>query len=196
MCRADLTERAAEEKDMLVLAKEEENIVVNKPALSQIRSICELATLECYYHNVEKSAKAKKQGGLMGRMAIGTCGRKRKKFWIEYTGVAKTEIDMSDVNMKDNRNRYNEEIEKYQSMDQFQVGIAVFDPDTTETQFYDNVRSVCEMMNNNISISVGVTWAEHGKEFNEKIMEADWRMYEQKNAYHQQQQAAQQELLQ
>ena len=130
------------------------------------------------------------------RYRIGTCGRKRKKFWIEYTGVAKTEIDMSDVNMKDNRSRYNEEIEKYQSMDQFQVGIAVFDPDTTETQFYDNVRSVCEMMNNNISISVGVTWAEHGKEFNEKIMEADWRMYEQKNAYHQQQQVAQQELLQ
>lgn len=32
MCRADLTERAVEEKDMLVLAKEEENIVVNKPA--------------------------------------------------------------------------------------------------------------------------------------------------------------------
>lgn len=42
MCRADLTERAVEEKDMLVLAKEEENIVVNKPALSQIRSICDL----------------------------------------------------------------------------------------------------------------------------------------------------------
>ena len=38
--------------------------------------------------------------------------------------------------------------------------------------------------------------AEHGKEFNEKIREADRRMYEQKNAYHQQQQAAQQELLQ
>ena len=72
----------------------------------------------------------------------------------------------------------------------------VIDPGTTETQFYDNVRSVCEMMNNNISISVGVAWAEHGKEFNEKIMEADWQMYEQKNAYHQQQQAAQQELLQ
>ena len=35
-------------------------------------------------------------------------GEKEKKFWIEYTGVAKTEIDMSDVNMKDNRNRYNE----------------------------------------------------------------------------------------
>ena len=57
MCRADLTERAAEEKDMLVLAKEEENIVVNKPALLQIRSICELATLECYYHMWEKKKK-------------------------------------------------------------------------------------------------------------------------------------------
>lgn len=52
------------------------------------------------------------------------------------------------------------------------------------------------MNNDNISISVGVIWAEYGKEFNEKIREADRRMYEQKNAYHQQQQAAQQELLQ
>ncbi len=236
LCRADLAERAAKEKDMLVLAKEEVNIAANEPALSQVRSICELATLECYYHNVAKSTKTKGTG-------LAHVGEKERKFWIEYTGVARIGIDMSDVNMKDNRSRYNEEIEKYQSMDQFQVGIAVFDlnglkkindkqghkfgdilirntakylcslfehkiyriggdefvvfdPDTTETQFYDNVRSVCEMMNNNISISVGVTWAEHGKEFNEKIMEADWRMYEQKNAYHQQQQAAQQELLQ
>lgn len=60
--RMKCAERAVEEKDMLVLAKEEENIVVNKPALSQIRSICELATLECYYHNVEKSAKTKGTG--------------------------------------------------------------------------------------------------------------------------------------
>ena len=52
------------------------------------------------------------------------------------------------------------------------------------------------MMNNNISISVGTTWAEHGKKFNEKIREAVRRMYEQENAYHQQQQDAQQELLQ
>ena len=56
MCRADLTERAAEEKDMLVLAKEEENIVVNKPALSQIRSICELAKVPDW-HMWEKKKK-------------------------------------------------------------------------------------------------------------------------------------------
>lgn len=51
------------------------------------------------------------------------------------------------------------------------------------------------MNNNNISISVGVAWAENGKEFNEKIREADRQMYEQKNEYYQQQQAKQQELL-
>lgn len=74
-------------------AKEEENIVANEPALSQIRSICELATLECYYHNVAKSTKTKGTG-------LAHVGEKERKFWIEYTGVAKIGIDMSDVNMK------------------------------------------------------------------------------------------------
>ena len=52
------------------------------------------------------------------------------------------------------------------------------------------------MNNNNISISVGAAWSGHGKEYNEKIREAARRMYEQENAYHQQQQDVQQELLQ
>ena len=86
-------ERAAEEKDMLVLAKEEVNIAANEPALSQVRSIWQLATLECYYHNVEKSAKTKGTG-------LAHVGEKERKFWSEYTGVAKIGIDMSDVNMK------------------------------------------------------------------------------------------------
>lgn len=169
----------------------------------------------------------------------------KSKEKIETQKKVFEQLSYSDtLTMTYNRNRYNEEIEKYQDMDCFQVGIALFDlnglkrindeqghrfgdirikdtakylsslfdhkiyriggdefvvldPDTTETQFYDNVRSVCEMMNNhNISISVGTAWAEHGKEFNEKIREADRRMYEQKNAYHQRQQAMQQEQLQ
>ena len=74
-------------------AKEEENIAANEPALSQIRSICELATLECYYHNVAKSTKTKGTG-------LAHVGEKERKFWIEYTGVAKIGIDMSDVSMK------------------------------------------------------------------------------------------------
>ena len=71
--------------------------------------------------------------------------------------------------MKDNRNRYNEEIEKYQSMDQFQVGIAVFDPDTTETQFYDNVRSVCEMI-------LAFQWELPGQSTEKNLMRRSWKL--------------------
>ena len=73
--------------------KTETENTVSKPELSQIRSICELATLECYYHNVAKSTKTKGTG-------LAHVGEKERKFWIEYTGVAKIGIDMSDVNMK------------------------------------------------------------------------------------------------
>lgn len=63
-----------------------------KPDEAQIQSICELATLECYYHNV---AKGKKEPGT----GIKHFGEKERKFWIEYTGVAKIGINMSKVKM-------------------------------------------------------------------------------------------------
>jgi len=63
------------------------------PDIMQIRSICNLATLECYYHNV---AKSEKEAG-KGLLYIGEVDR---KFWIEYTGTAKIGIDMSQVDMK------------------------------------------------------------------------------------------------
>lgn len=66
--------------------------VVDEPDLSQIRSICELATLKCYYHNVAKSTKTKGSG-------LSHLGEKERTFWIEYTGVAKIGIDMSEVKM-------------------------------------------------------------------------------------------------
>ncbi len=66
--------------------------VVKTPELEQIRSICNLATLECYYHNVAKSTKEAGTG-------ISGWFEKERKFWIEYTGIAKIGIDMSDVNM-------------------------------------------------------------------------------------------------
>ena len=59
-----------------------------EPAVSQIRRICELAVLECYYHNVAKSVKPKKY-----------IGQVERKFWIEYTGTAKIGIDLSQVKM-------------------------------------------------------------------------------------------------
>lgn len=62
------------------------------PGIAQIRSICELATLECYYHNVAKSVKFKEEG-------ITHLGEKDRTFWIEYTGTVKLGIDMSQVSM-------------------------------------------------------------------------------------------------
>lgn len=63
------------------------------PDLSQIRSICELATLECYYHNVAKSVKTKGEG-------LSHLGERERVFWIEYSGVAKFGVNISKVNME------------------------------------------------------------------------------------------------
>ena len=63
------------------------------PDISQIRSICELATLECYYHNVAISTKEKGQG-------LSHIGEKDREFWIEYSGVAKLGINMAKVSME------------------------------------------------------------------------------------------------
>lgn len=70
-----------------------DNARVTYPDISQIRTICELATLECYYHNVAKSVKEKGSGLLH-------IGEVERIFWIEYSGVAKLGIDMSKVKME------------------------------------------------------------------------------------------------
>lgn len=62
---------------------------IPEPELTQVRSICNLATEKCYYHNVALSEK--KASHFL---------EKDKKFWIEYTGIANVGIDMSKVQMK------------------------------------------------------------------------------------------------
>ena len=54
-----------------------------------IRAICELATLECYYNNV---AKIDKEAGFFLQ--------KDRKMWIEYEGRAVIGIDMADVGIE------------------------------------------------------------------------------------------------
>lgn len=63
-----------------------------EPDIYQIRSICELATLECYYHNVAKSEKKKGTG-------ITHWFEKDREFWLEYDGVAKVGIEMENISM-------------------------------------------------------------------------------------------------
>ena len=63
---------------------------INKqPELSQIRAICNLATLKTYYHNVAKLEK--KKDWIL---------QKDRDLWIEYTGITTIGIDMSKVEMK------------------------------------------------------------------------------------------------
>lgn len=65
---------------------------IEEPDILQVRNICNLATLDCYYHNVAKSEKKADVG-------IGHIGEKDRTFWIEYTGIARLGINMSNVEM-------------------------------------------------------------------------------------------------
>jgi hypothetical protein len=58
-----------------------------KPQVSQMKSICELATMECYYHNVAKYTEKDAAGIWLWT--------KDKHFWVEYSGIVKIGIDAS-----------------------------------------------------------------------------------------------------
>ncbi|MDE6016528.1 MAG: DUF4230 domain-containing protein [Acetatifactor sp.] len=57
---------------------------------SQMQSICELATLECYYHNTAKINSEKQV----------LFWNTSKKLWIEYSGSVKIGIDVSKLEMR------------------------------------------------------------------------------------------------
>ena len=72
-------------------SKKEETKAV-EPHITQMRSICELATMECYYHNVAKFKQEDVEGILLWK--------KDKHFWIEYSGVVKVGIEASLLDIK------------------------------------------------------------------------------------------------
>ena len=65
-----------------------------EPQVSQMKSICELAVMECYYHNVAKYTEENVEGFLWWT--------KDKHFWIEYSGIVRFGIDVSLVNIEIN----------------------------------------------------------------------------------------------
>lgn len=71
--------------------KQEQPSVVVEPQLSQMKAICELGVMECYYHNVAKFYDEDASGILWWQ--------KDKHFWIEYSGVVKVGVDVSRVSM-------------------------------------------------------------------------------------------------
>ena len=72
--------------------KEEAPMV--EPDVTEMRAICELSTMDCYYHNVAKYFEKDAQKGFLG------IGKKDKRFWIEYSGVVRMGIDASLVKIE------------------------------------------------------------------------------------------------
>lgn len=64
------------------------------PQASQMKAICELAVMDCYYHNVAKFIQEDAEGFLWWK--------KDKRFWIEYDGLVKLGIDISKVSFEVN----------------------------------------------------------------------------------------------
>lgn len=68
----------------------EENVMV--PEASQMQAICELSVMECYYHNVAKFYQEDAESFLFWS--------KDKEFWIEYSGIVKLGVDVSQVSIR------------------------------------------------------------------------------------------------
>ncbi len=60
------------------------------PDFSGISSVCQLATLKCYYHNVAKAET--EANGFLKWLGVGY-----KKMWMEYDGTVELGIDASRV---------------------------------------------------------------------------------------------------
>lgn len=61
------------------------------PDFGQMVSICELAVMDCYYHNVAKYFEPDAQGKWFWA--------KDKQFWVEYSGNVRMGVDSSLVNI-------------------------------------------------------------------------------------------------
>ena len=95
-CQTDSFSNSSNEQNSESITTEEfttEAKVDIQPSITEIRSICNLATLECHFNNVAKSTKAAGTG-------LSHLGEADRDFWIEYSGIVKIGVDMSKVNIK------------------------------------------------------------------------------------------------
>lgn len=70
-----------------------------EPEITQMRTICELATMDCYYHNVAKYYEKDAEKGFLG------FGKKDKKFWVEYSGEVTIGLDAALVALQVSENQ-------------------------------------------------------------------------------------------
>ena len=79
---------------MTACKKADNQTIDMEPKVSQMKAICELAVMDCYYHNVAKYFQKDADPGFLG------IGKKDKHFWIEYSGVVKLGVDVSLVKIE------------------------------------------------------------------------------------------------
>lgn len=72
--------------------KDTEEVAQNDVQFAELKTICDLATIKSFYHNVADYEE--EASGLFGFMGVGY-----KKFWMEYTGVIEAGIDFSEVRL-------------------------------------------------------------------------------------------------
>ncbi|MBR3263237.1 MAG: DUF4230 domain-containing protein [Lachnospiraceae bacterium] len=73
----------------------QEKAAKEKLSLAKIQEICNLSTLECYFHNV---AKANKDSN--ADKTVFDILKKKRQVWIEYNGVVKLGINASKVKVE------------------------------------------------------------------------------------------------
>lgn len=88
-----------------IFSKEKE-----EPEEEQIKAICELATLDCYYNNVAKITKEKGSG-------LSHVLEKEREIWIEYEAIVKIGIDMKELSIKITDNKVEVSMPKAAIMD-------------------------------------------------------------------------------
>lgn len=72
-------------------ATEQEKPLELEPKVTQMRAICELAVMDCYYHDVAKVFEEDATGFLFWT--------KDKHFWVEYSGIVRLGVDISQVSV-------------------------------------------------------------------------------------------------
>lgn len=101
---------------------------------SGVKSVCELATLEAYYHNVAK-ADVEASGPFAGLLNTG-----HKRLWIEYSGVVYLGIDVNQVSIgePDEQGQVEVHIPDVQILDTYLDRSSIGDP-VVETGFLTSV---------------------------------------------------------
>lgn len=123
---------------IIVMPKFDFNKQSENPEFSEVDRICELATLECYYHNV---AEYKKQPDGLFKYGLFQYGY--KKIWIEYDSVVKVGINADEVEIDppDNKNQVKVHVPEAKVLDDGEIVINSIRDPITDTGVLTKVTS-------------------------------------------------------